>query len=135
MGDKAVAKESKRWQDIRRTLSPEREASIKVRVAAELAKLPLAEVRKAQQMTQVRLAEILHVNQGAVSKLEQRSDMYLSTLRSYIEAMGGHLDIRAVFPNGEVVLERLSDTAAGSNAPAKTAKRPQTLVAVASGNA
>jgi hypothetical protein len=41
--------------------------------------------------------------------MEKRSDMYLSTLRSYVEAMGGSLDIRAVFPDGEVVLERFSD--------------------------
>ena len=50
--------------------------------------MPIAEVRQARQMTQVRLAEVLGVNQGAISKLEKRSDMYLSTLRSYIEAMG-----------------------------------------------
>jgi transcriptional regulator with XRE-family HTH domain len=74
-----------------------------------LAKIPLAEVRRARQLTQNRLAELLHVNQGAVSKLERRSDMYLSTLRSYIEAMGGQLEIRAVFPNGEVMLEQLGE--------------------------
>jgi len=74
-----------------------------------LGRLPLAEVRKARLMTQNRLAELLQVNQGAISKMEKRSDMYLSTLRSYVEAMGGHLDIRAVFPDGEVVLEHLSD--------------------------
>jgi len=107
-------KKPNRWQEVRRSLSPEREARIKAKVSAELARLPLAEVRKAQEMTQVRLAELLQVNQGAVSKLEQRSDMYLSTLRSYIEAMGGYLDIRAVFPNGEVVLERLHDNAEAS---------------------
>jgi DNA-binding XRE family transcriptional regulator len=98
-----------KWKDIRRTLSDEQEADIKLRVATELEKLPLAEIRKARQMTQNRLAELLQVNQGAISKLEKRSDMYLSTLRSYIEAMGGNLEIRAVFPNGEVILEHLGD--------------------------
>jgi len=43
--------------------------------------------------------------------MEKRSDMYLSTLRSYVEAMGGQLEIRAVFPNGEVVLEQLGEAA------------------------
>jgi len=43
--------------------------------------------------------------------MEKRSDMYLSTLRSYVEAMGGRLDIRAVFPSGEIVLEQLTDIA------------------------
>jgi DNA-binding XRE family transcriptional regulator len=100
---------SNRWKDVRRQLAPEREARVKALVDLELSRLPLAELRKARELTQVKLAEVLQVNQGAVSKLEQRSDMYLSTLRSYVEALGGHLDIRAVFPNGEVVLEHLSD--------------------------
>jgi DNA-binding XRE family transcriptional regulator len=94
-----------KWKEVRKSLTPEREARIKTRVEAEFARMPLAEVRKAREMTQVRLAELLKVNQGAISKMEQRSDMYLSTLRSYVEAMGGNLDLRAVFPNGEVVLE------------------------------
>lgn len=123
MANQAVANKSHRWENLRRTLSPEREARIQARVSAELARIPLAEVRKAQQMTQVRLAELLQVNQGAVSKLEQRSDMYLSTLRSYIEAMGGNLEIRAVFPNGEVVLERLADTT-GPSATIESAQNP-----------
>jgi DNA-binding XRE family transcriptional regulator len=97
-------RKANKWRDVRRTLSPQRETAIKARVSAELARLPLAEVRKAQDMTQMQLAELMQVNQGAVSKTEQRSDMLLSTLSSYIEAAGGHLDIRAVFPNGEVVI-------------------------------
>jgi DNA-binding XRE family transcriptional regulator len=98
-----------KWKDIRRTLSPASEARIKNRVAREVARLPLNELRKARLMTQASLAAILQVNQGAVSKIEKRSDMYLSTLRSYVEAMGGSLDIRAVFPEGEVVLDQLGD--------------------------
>ena len=98
-----------KWNQVRRTLSNEREAQIKGRVEAELGRLPLAELRKARLMTQNRLAELLQINQGAISKMEKRSDMYLSTLRSYVEAMGGHLEIRAIFPNGEVVLEHLGE--------------------------
>lgn len=98
---------AKSWREVRRTLSPEREARIKARVKAELARLPLAEVRKARALTQTRLAEILRVNQAAISKMEQRTDMYLSTLRSYVEAMGGSLEIRAVFPEAEMLLERV----------------------------
>ena len=97
------------WRNVRRTLSPEREARIKNRAETEIHGLPLVELRKARMMTRNRLAELLHVNQGAISKMERRSDMYLSTLRSYVEAMGGHLDIRAVFPSGEIMLEHLSD--------------------------
>lgn len=100
-----------KWREIRRSRTPEREARIRRNVEAELAKLPLGELRRARAMTQDRLAEILNVNQGAVSKMEQRADMYLSTLRSYIEAMGGSLEIRAVFPDGEIVLEHFAKEA------------------------
>ena len=98
-----------KWREVRRRFSAEAESRIESRVQEELDCLPLAELRSARQMTQIRLAELLRVNQGAISKMERRSDMYLSTLRSYIEAMGGQLEIRAVFPNGEVLLEHLGE--------------------------
>ena len=53
------------------------------------------------------VAKKLHINQAAVSKLERRADMYLSTLRSYIEAMGGRLEIIAHFPNRAVRINQL----------------------------
>jgi transcriptional regulator with XRE-family HTH domain len=108
---------ARKWNEIRRKLSPTREARVRARIDAEMERLPLTELRKARLMTQARLAEILQVNQGAISKIEKRSDMYLSTLRSYVEAMGGSLDIRAVFPEGEIVLEQLGEI----NEPSKTA--------------
>ena len=61
-----------KWRDIRRTLTDEDEAHMKSWVAEELARIPLAEMRRARQLTQVRMAELLQVNQGAISKLERR---------------------------------------------------------------
>jgi Fe-S cluster biogenesis protein NfuA len=52
------------------------------------------------------------MDQGNISKLEQRTDMYLSTLRSYVEAMGGALEIRAVFPDGDVKIDLLNKLSA-----------------------
>lgn len=69
-------------------------------------------VGTARQMTQTRLAELLEMDQGNISKLEQRTDMYLSTLRSYVEAMGGALEIRAVFPDGDVKIDLLKKLSA-----------------------
>lgn len=63
----------------------------------------LQELRKALQCSQMRVAKKLHVNQAAVSKIERRTDMYVSTLRSFIEAMGGRLDIVAQFPGNPPV--------------------------------
>jgi transcriptional regulator with XRE-family HTH domain len=64
--------------------------------------MALDELREARSMTQQHLAKILNVNQAAVSKLERRADMYISSLQAMVEAMGGKLCIRAKFPEGEV---------------------------------
>jgi predicted XRE-type DNA-binding protein len=77
----------------------------------ELAAMPLDQLRKAQQMTQLQVAEILGVNQGEVSKIEHRSDICVSTLAEYIEAMGGRLEIRAVFKDREVRITQFEELA------------------------
>ena len=59
--------------------------------------LELAELRKANGLTQVELANRLGVSQGSVSELERRDDVYLSTLREYVQALGGELEVAAVF--------------------------------------
>jgi Helix-turn-helix domain len=61
--------------------------------------LTLGALRKARACSQDKLGQALHIKQAAVSRLERRTDMYLSTLRAYIEAMGGELDIIARFPD------------------------------------
>ena len=61
--------------------------------------LSLAELRRARALTQDQLAADLHVGQASIAKLERRTDMYLSTLRRFVEAMGGELDIVARFPD------------------------------------
>jgi len=72
--------------------------------------MALDELRHARQMTQEQLAAQLKVRQPAIAKLERRADMYLSTLRSVIEAMGGELDVRAIFPDGSVRIKKLKET-------------------------
>ena len=74
--------------------------------------MPLHQLRNARKMKQTRLAEVLERDQGNISRLEKRTDMYLSTLRSYIEAMGGVLEIRAVFPDGDVKIDLLNQLSA-----------------------
>lgn len=71
--------------------------------------MPLHELRHAKALSQATLASVLHVNQAAISKLERRTDMYLSTLRGYIEAMGGELEIVARFPDGAVRVTNFSE--------------------------
>ena len=96
------------FNELTKGFSKERRERIDAVKAELLAELPLHELRQALKITQKDLANQLNVNQPAVSKLEQRTDMYVSSLRSYIEAAGGRLKIVAEFPEGEVVISNFS---------------------------
>ena len=74
-----------------------------------LEELPLAELRRARGLSQKTLAGVLHVDQASISKMERRTDMYISTLRSHIEAMGGQLEVVARFPDGAVKISNFAD--------------------------
>ena len=63
----------------------------------------LAQVRKARELTQATIAELLQMDQSEVSRLEHRSNMLLSTLRSFIRATGGELQLVVTFPDAEPV--------------------------------
>jgi len=73
-------------------------------VREEMKQMPLHELREARRLTQQQLARTLDMTQAAVSQVEKRTDMYLSTLENFVEAMGGHLEMYAVFPDGAVKL-------------------------------
>jgi transcriptional regulator with XRE-family HTH domain len=102
---------ARKFKELMDRMSPERRARIEARVREIEAEMPLDELREARDFTQEHLAKILKVRQAAVSKLERRADMYLSTLEKFVEAMGGELQIRAVFPEGAVNIRRLAETA------------------------
>src|SRR5438094_696834 len=93
---------TRKFHDLLKEMPSDRRQKIANRVQGTLASMPLDELRKARKMTQVKLAEALGVNQGEVSKIEHRTDIYLSTLAEYVEALGGRLEIRAVFPDREM---------------------------------
>ena len=100
---------TRNWREVRKNLGPERETRIKARVREEIGRLSLNQLREARSLTQTSLAELLGIPQGGVSRLERRTDMYVSTLRNYIRAMGGELRITAVFPNGVVEISQFQD--------------------------
>jgi len=104
-------------------MSPDRQAKARAAADAALATLPLAELRKARDLTQAQLADELDVPQGGISKLERQADMYLSTLRRYIEAMGGELNIVAHFPDADVRVELLRDMGSLAEATARNESR------------
>jgi transcriptional regulator with XRE-family HTH domain len=72
--------------------------------------MTLWDLRKARELTQERMAELLKIRQDSISKLEKPSDLLLSTLRSYVKAMGGKLQLTARFPDRPpVVLSGLAE--------------------------
>jgi DNA-binding XRE family transcriptional regulator len=89
-------------------MSPESRARVDKAVQKALRELPLDELRNARGLSQKMLAEALGIQQPAIAKMEKRTDMYISTLRSHIEAMGGHLEITAHFPDGSIRIANFS---------------------------
>jgi predicted XRE-type DNA-binding protein len=100
---------AKSFSTLKARLSPEVQARVDARARALLAEMPLDELRVARGLSQRALAEALNVQQPAVAKLEKRTDMYLSTLRAHIEAMGGELEVVARFPDGAVRITNFAD--------------------------
>ena len=100
---------AKKFSVLRDKLSPEARARSSEIFQELSAELPLHELRQAKALSQAKLAQTLHVNQAAISKMERRTDMYISTLREYIRAMGGDLEIVAKFPDGTVKITNFSE--------------------------
>jgi transcriptional regulator with XRE-family HTH domain len=95
-------------------MSPAAQAGAEAKAQAMLAEMPLNELRLARGLSQKMLAELLRVQQPSIAKIERRTDMYISTLRSHIEAMGGQLDIVARFPDGAVKITNFAELASGA---------------------
>jgi len=95
------------------SLPPERQGKIKAMTEKLIAEeKTLRQIRKAREYSQVTLADLLEMNQGDLSRFERRTDAYLSTIRRYIEAMGGTLELVANFPDtGPVKIANLGDLA------------------------
>ena len=96
---------AKKWSELRATMTPEQQARSAATAEGMLVQLQLAELRQARSKTQVEVAQAMDTQQAAVSKLERREDMYLSTLREYVEALGGELKLVASFPDAEIPIQ------------------------------
>lgn len=100
---------AKNFKELQAKMSPESRTRSQEKARRMVRDMALNELREARQLTQQQLAEQLGVRQPAIAKIERRTDMYLSTLRGVIKAMGGELDIRAVFPDGTVKIRQLKE--------------------------
>lgn len=99
----------KKFRDLIADWPPDRLAEVERRVQKSLVQMRLQELRKARRLSQVALAKKLKAQQATISKLERRTDMYVSSLRQYINAMGGELEIIARFPEGAVRINQFGD--------------------------
>jgi transcriptional regulator with XRE-family HTH domain len=119
---------ARNFSELRANMLPEARAKADSLAKKYLAELPLDELRVARNMSQESLAKILGVKQNAVSKLERRTDMYVSSLRGVIRAMGGDLRIEAVFPDGVVLIDQFNKVGKHVSAAQVdiTSKLPQT---------
>lgn len=90
-----------KWADLKKKMSPKAQQEVEERV--ERTARHLDEIRRARGMTQVTLASAMGVSQAQITKVEHQADLYVSTLRRFVEAMGGELELVARFPDGEAV--------------------------------
>jgi DNA-binding XRE family transcriptional regulator len=101
---------ARNYKELQAKMDPASRADNQQRVREELQRMALEELRGAKQLTQADMAEMLNVPQSSISRIERRADMYLSTLRNYIHAVGGELRIQAVFQDGgTVVIDRFGE--------------------------
>ena len=97
------------FTELTKGFSPERRARIAAKAAELREEMTLEELRKARSRSQEEIAAALTVGQPAVAKLERRTDMHVSNLRRYVEALGGTLEITARFPDASVVLTNIGE--------------------------
>ena len=110
---------ARKFRELLDAMPPKDRAEVSRRTEATMASMPLQELRQARHLSQQTLAEALGASQAAISKLERRADMYVSTLRRYVNALGGELEITARFPEGSVTIDQFHalDEAAGVGEP------------------
>jgi transcriptional regulator with XRE-family HTH domain len=99
---------AKNYATLRAKMRPESQARAQAKAEMFIREMALGELRAARDLTQVRLAKKLRKGQPAISKIESSVDMYVSTLEKAINAMGGTLEIRAVFPDTVIRISQFS---------------------------
>ncbi len=109
---------AKKFSELAAKMPPEARAAAARRTNEMLAEMALAELRRALGFSQEELAALLDVKQPSIAKLEQRTDMYISTLRDHIHALGGELVMIARFPDRDIKLSSLGVRPAAGGAVA-----------------
>ena len=98
-----------KWSEIKARIKPATRARIEAEGQRLSDDLHLSQLRKARGLTQETMAELLGVSQAEVSKMERRTELYVGTLRKFIEAMNGELVLAARFPDGVEIPIQLAE--------------------------
>jgi transcriptional regulator with XRE-family HTH domain len=122
---------AKNFKALQAKMSPQSHARAQAKADAILRSMSLDELREALELTQEELASRLKIKQPAVAKLERREDVRIRTLRGLIEAMGGELEVRAVFPQGAVLLGQYGEAGKATRSAAKSSTSPTPAAAAA----
>ena len=104
---------SKPFRNLTDGMSPERKKKIELQANELIREMEIGELRKALKITQEELAVALKMKQSSISRIEHQSDMFISTLRSILSAMGASLKIVASFPEGDVQINQFEDLKKG----------------------
>jgi hypothetical protein len=112
----------------RRQATEAKAADLLEDIKAGKVRMSLGDLRGTRDVTQEKVAAALRIKQAGVSRIEARTDMHVSTLARYVAALGGRLEVRAVFPEGPVIVDGL--TIAGTPA-AGGRKRPKRVGTIA----
>ena len=97
------------FSELTKDFTPERRARVAAKAAELRETMTLEELRKARSLSQEEMAATLDVGQPAVARLEKRTDMHVSNLRRYVEALGGTVEITARFPDASVALTNIGE--------------------------
>lgn len=104
---------AKSFKKLMEEMTPARRAAVEDRAQNLMIEMALQELRQSRQFTQQQLADIMKLNQAAISKMENQADMHVSTLRRLLAAMGAELRLIARFPDGDVLINQFD--AVGGN--------------------
>lgn len=107
------------FAQLRARMTPEARAEAEAEALRLEEEMNLAELRRALKLSQDEIAQTLQIGQGSVAKIERRADMYVSTLRRFIEAMGGELEIVARFSDHAVKIRNFADLSGNGREPAR----------------
>ncbi len=100
---------AKSFKNLKAGLSPEAAEQADRLTQNMMQDMALQELRQAKNMSQEYLAGLLHMKQANISRIEKRADMYISTLRNYVKALGGELDIIARFPEAQIRIQQFQE--------------------------